>query len=56
MGPAELLDMPCTARNGAGCAGDEIARRGRCPVPTVRTRMFHAKHQFKQLLLAQRID
>jgi RNA polymerase sigma-70 factor (ECF subfamily) len=38
---------------GADCAGDEIARRMGCPAPTVRTRVFNAKHQLKQLLLAQ---
>jgi RNA polymerase sigma-70 factor (ECF subfamily) len=38
---------------GAGCSGKEIAGRVGCPLPTVRTRMLHAKHQLKQLLLAR---
>jgi len=38
---------------GAGYSGDEIAGRMGCPAPTVRTRLFHAKRQLKQLLLSR---
>jgi RNA polymerase sigma-70 factor, ECF subfamily len=38
---------------GVGCSGKEIAGRVGCPASTVRTRMFNAKHQLKQLLLAR---
>jgi RNA polymerase sigma-70 factor (ECF subfamily) len=38
---------------GAGCSGRKIAGLMGCPEPTVRTRMFNARHQLKQLLLAR---
>ena len=40
----------------AGCSGREIAGRVGCPASTARTRMFNAKHQLKQLLLARGIN
>jgi RNA polymerase sigma-70 factor (ECF subfamily) len=36
-----------------GCSGREIAGKMGCPASTARTRMFNAKHQLKQLLLAR---
>jgi RNA polymerase sigma-70 factor (ECF subfamily) len=41
---------------GAGCSGKEIAVMVGCPLPTVRTRIFNAKHQLKQLLIAQGVN
>ena len=41
---------------GAGCSGKEIAGMVGCPLPTVRTRIFNAKHQLKQLLMAQGVN
>jgi RNA polymerase sigma-70 factor (ECF subfamily) len=41
---------------GAGCSCKEIAGMVGCPLPTVRTRIFNAKHQLKQLLTAQGVN
>jgi RNA polymerase sigma-70 factor (ECF subfamily) len=36
-----------------GRSGKEIAGMVGCPMPTVRTRVFNAKHQLKQILVAR---
>jgi RNA polymerase sigma-70 factor (ECF subfamily) len=41
---------------GVGCSGEEIAELVGRPAPTVRTRIFNAKRQLKQLLQAQDVN
>jgi RNA polymerase sigma-70 factor (ECF subfamily) len=41
---------------GMGRSGKEIAEMTGCPEPTVRTRMFNAKHRLRQLLLTQGVN